>query len=94
MSEREGEGRPAEPEVATTVEEEQQALVEPVGDAAGRAVGAVSESAGEAARDAFVEGEKETTPLIAFTGVSLFFGIILAVLITGALILYFALGGK
>ena len=87
-------GRPAEPEVATTVEEEQQALVEPVGEAAGRAVGAVSESAGEATRDAFVEGEKETTPLIAFTGVSLFFGIILAVLITAGLVLYFAFGGN
>ena len=94
MSERENERRPSEPEVSTTVEEEQQALVEPIGEKAGGAVGAVSEPAGEAVRDAFVEGEKETTPLIAFTGVSLFFGAILVVLITAGLVLYFAFGGK
>ena len=92
MSEREGEGRPAEPEVATTVEEEQQALVEPVGEAAGRAVGAVSESAGEATRDAFVEGEKETTPLIAFTGVSIVVGVLVTLVLALAFLVYFLAG--
>ena len=94
MTEPRDETRRSEPEVSTSVEEEQQALVEPIGEKAGGAVGAVSETAGEAVRDAFVEGEKEATPWIAFTGVTIAVGSVVAVVMIAALVLYFALGGR
>jgi len=40
------------------------------------------------------EGKSARTPLIAITGITLFLGVIFAVLLTVALILYFAYGGK
>ena len=40
------------------------------------------------------EGKSARTPLIALTGVTLFVGIIFAILVTIALVLYFAYGGK
>ena len=40
------------------------------------------------------EGETARTPLIALTGVTLFVGVIFAILVTIALVLYFAYGGK
>jgi len=40
------------------------------------------------------EGSSPRTPLIAITGVTLFLGVIFAVLVTVALVLYFAYGGK
>ena len=39
-------------------------------------------------------GKSARTPLIAITGITLFLGVIFAVLVTVALILYFAYGGK
>jgi hypothetical protein len=40
------------------------------------------------------EGESPRTPLIAITGVTLFVGVIFVILVTVALVLYFAYGGK
>jgi hypothetical protein len=40
------------------------------------------------------EGSSPRTPLIAITGVTLVLGVIFAVLVTVALVLYFAYGGK
>jgi len=40
------------------------------------------------------EGRSPRTPLIAITGVTLFVGVIFAVLLAVALTLYFAYGGK
>ena len=40
------------------------------------------------------EGKSARTPLIAVTGIALILGVIFAVLVTVALILYFAYGGK
>jgi hypothetical protein len=40
------------------------------------------------------EGSSPRTPLIAITGVAIFVGIIFAILVTIALVLYFAYGGK
>ena len=40
------------------------------------------------------EGSSPRTPLIAITGITLFLGVIFAVLVTVALVLYFAYGGK
>ena len=39
-------------------------------------------------------GRSPRTPLIALTGVTLFVGIVFAILVTIALVLYFAYGGK
>jgi hypothetical protein len=51
------------------------------------------ETAKELEREA-EEGRSARTPLIALTGVTLFVGIIFAILVTIALVLYFAYGGK
>jgi uncharacterized membrane protein len=51
------------------------------------------ETAKELEREA-EEGTSARTPLIALTGVTLFVGIIFAILVTIALVLYFAYGGK
>jgi hypothetical protein len=51
------------------------------------------ETAKELEREA-EEGKSARTPLIALTGVTLFIGIIFAILVTIALVLYFAYGGK
>jgi hypothetical protein len=51
------------------------------------------ETAKELEREA-EEGKSARTPLIALTGVTLFVGIIFAILVTIALVLYFAYGGK
>ena len=51
------------------------------------------ETAKELEREAD-EGASPRTPLIALTGVTLFVGVIFAVLVTIALVLYFAYGGK
>jgi hypothetical protein len=40
------------------------------------------------------EGRSPRTPLIAITGVTLFVGVIFAVLVTITLVLYFVYGGK
>ena len=40
------------------------------------------------------EGSSPRTPLIAISGIALILGVIFAVLVTVALILYFAYGGK
>jgi hypothetical protein len=40
------------------------------------------------------EGRSPRTPLIAITGVTLVLGVIFAILLTIALVLYFAYGGK
>ena len=40
------------------------------------------------------EGESARTPLLAITGLTLFLGVIFAILVTVALVLYFAYGGK
>jgi hypothetical protein len=66
--------------------------VEKVKEAASSAVHPV-----ETARDLAAEadrGRSARTPLIALTGVTLFVGVIFAVLVTIALVLYFAYGGK
>jgi hypothetical protein len=66
--------------------------VEKVKEAASSAVHPV-----ETARDLAAEadrGRSARTPLIALTGVTLFVGVIFAVLVTVALVLYFAYGGK
>jgi hypothetical protein len=39
-------------------------------------------------------GRSARTPVIALTGVTLFVGVIFAVVVTVALVLYFTLGGK
>ena len=51
------------------------------------------ETAKELEREA-EEGKSARTPLIALTGVTLFVGIIFAILVTIALVLYFSFGGK
>ncbi len=86
--------RDNEPEAAASIDEEQQALVEPLGNAAGSAVGAVSERAGEAVREDLLEGERETTPLTIFGGVTVVLGAVLLVVITAVLLLFYALGGR
>ena len=40
------------------------------------------------------EGSSPRTPLIAITGITLVLGVIFAILVTIALVLYFAYGGK
>jgi hypothetical protein len=40
------------------------------------------------------EGESARTPLIAVTGIALVLGVIFAILVTVALVLYFMYGGK
>jgi hypothetical protein len=40
------------------------------------------------------EGESARTPLIAVTGITLVLGVIFAILVTIAFVLYFAYGGK
>jgi len=40
------------------------------------------------------EGKSARTPLIAVTGITLILGVIFAILVTIALVLYFAYGGK
>lgn len=40
------------------------------------------------------EGKSPRTPLIAITGITLFLGVIFAILVTITLVLYFAYGGK
>jgi hypothetical protein len=80
-------------EVRTTVDDEQRAVTEPLGEKAGGAVGAVSETAGEAVRDTFEAGESEATPWIALSGVMIAVGAVLLVVMTLALVLYFAFGG-
>ena len=51
------------------------------------------ETAKELEREA-EEGKSARTPLIALTGITLFVGVIFAILVTIALVLYFAYGGK
>lgn len=51
------------------------------------------ETAKELEREA-EEGSSARTPLIAITGVTIFVGIIFVILVTIALVLYFAYGGK
>ena len=51
------------------------------------------ETAKELEREA-EEGRSARTPLIALTGVTIFVGVIFAILVTIALVLYFAYGGK
>ena len=51
------------------------------------------ETAKELEREA-EEGKSARTPMIALTGVTIFVGIIFAILVTIALVLYFAYGGK
>ena len=51
----------------------------------------------ETAKDLAAEAERgrsPRTPLIALTGVTIFVGIAFAILVTIALVLYFAYGGK
>ncbi len=51
----------------------------------------------ETAKDLAVEAERgrsPRTPLIALTGMTIFLGIVFAILVTIALVLYFAYGGK
>ena len=40
------------------------------------------------------EGSSPRTPMIAITGITLFLGVIFAILVTVALVLYFMYGGK
>ena len=82
-----------QPEATESVEEAQRGYTEPIADATAPAAGAVSEAAGESVRDALTEGEKEGTPFVLFGGISLVLTIVLAVLITAGLIVYFAFGG-
>jgi hypothetical protein len=66
--------------------------VEKVKDAAASAAHPV-----ETAKDLAAEadrGRSPRTPLIALTGVTLFIGVIFAVVVTIALVLYFVFGGK
>jgi hypothetical protein len=51
------------------------------------------ETAKELEREA-EEGKSARTPVIALTGVTLFVGVIFAVMVTIALVLYFVYGGK
>ena len=51
----------------------------------------------EKAKDLAAEadrGRSPRTPLIALTGITLFIGVAFAILVTIALVLYFAYGGK
>ena len=66
--------------------------VEKVKDAASSAVHPV-ETAKDLAKEA-ERGRSPRTPLIALTGVTLFVGVLFAVLVTVALVLYFVYGGK
>jgi hypothetical protein len=66
--------------------------VEKVKDAATSAVHPV-ETAKELAAEA-ERGRSPRTPLIALTGVTLFVGVIFAVVVTIGLVLYFVFGGK
>jgi hypothetical protein len=59
------------------------------GHAVGHPVETVKDLAAEAER-----GRSPRTPLIALTGVTIFVGIAFAILVTIALVLYFAYGGK
>jgi hypothetical protein len=40
------------------------------------------------------EGSSPRTPLLAITGIAFFLGVIFAILVTVALVVYFAYGGK
>jgi hypothetical protein len=51
------------------------------------------ETAKELEREAD-EGKSARTPVIALTGVTLFVGVVFAVMLTIALVLYFVYGGK
>ena len=53
----------------------------------------VSEKAAELVEEA-EEGRSARTPVIAITGVSIFFGVLVGVILTVALVLYFVLGGR
>jgi hypothetical protein len=66
--------------------------VEKAKDAAG-AAGHPVETAKELAAEA-ERGRSPRTPLLALTGVTLVLAVIFAILVTVALILYFAYGGK
>ena len=70
-------------------------MADPVGKAKDvvHAVEHPVETAKELEREAD-EGVSGRTPLIALTGVTIFVGVIFAVLVTIALVLYFAYGGK
>ena len=57
--------------------------------AAGHPVETAKDLAAEAER-----GRSPRTPLLALTGITLVLGVIFAILVTIALILYFAYGGK
>lgn len=59
------------------------------GHAAAHPVETVKDLAAEAER-----GRSPRTPLLALTGVTIALGVIFAILVTIALILYFAYGGK
>jgi hypothetical protein len=60
-----------------------------VAEAAGHPVETVKDLTAEAER-----GRSPRTPLLALTGVTLVLGVIFAILVTIALVLYFAYGGK
>jgi hypothetical protein len=60
-----------------------------VAEAAGHPVETVKDLAAEAER-----GRSPRTPLLALTGVTLVLGVIFAILVTIALVLYFVYGGK
>jgi hypothetical protein len=66
--------------------------IEKVRDAASSAVHPV-ETAKDLAKEA-ERGRSPRTPVIALTGVTLFVGVLFAVLVTVALVLYFVYGGK
>jgi hypothetical protein len=60
-----------------------------VAEAAGHPVETVKDLAAEVER-----GRSPRTPLLALTGVALVLGVIFAILVTIALVLYFVYGGK
>jgi hypothetical protein len=60
-----------------------------VAEAAGHPVETVKDLAAEVER-----GRSPRTPLLALTGVTLVLGVIFAILVTIALVLYFVYGGK
>jgi hypothetical protein len=63
--------------------------VKEAAESAAHPVETAKELAAEADR-----GRSPRTPLIVITGVTLFIGVIFAVLVTAALVLYFVYGGK
>ena len=94
MSESPDDPRRHQPDATGSVDEAQRSYTDPIADAAAPAAGAISEAAGETVRDALTEGAKEGTPFVLFGGVSLALTIVLAVLITAGLVVYFAFGGN